>query len=51
MPVMRVIGQAAVEYLTNRATQQQRSMFATDLVDDKGRDLLVTRRKSSPFCN
>lgn len=43
MPVMRVLGESAVQYLRQRAFERKQPLFETDLIDERGRDLLVTR--------
>ena len=42
-PVMKVIGNAWVEFLRQHARKVNRPMFSYDLVDALGKELLVTR--------
>jgi hypothetical protein len=42
-PVMRIMGQAFVEYLRRDAKSRQRTMFSYDLVDGESKEPLVTR--------
>jgi hypothetical protein len=42
-PVMRAIGTAYVDFLRKNAQETNRTMFGYDLVDPRGKELLVTR--------
>lgn len=42
-PVMQVIGEAFADYVVAQAQQHQHAPFGRDLVDARGRELLVTR--------
>lgn len=42
--VMKVIGEAMVELICQRASKKGLQPFAEDLIDEKGKELLVTRR-------
>jgi len=42
-PVMRAIGDAFVQFLDENARVTRRPMFGYDLVDERGKELLVTR--------
>jgi hypothetical protein len=42
-PVMQAIGEAYVEFLRRHAQASNRPLFSYDLIDDRGRELLVTR--------
>jgi hypothetical protein len=43
-PVMQTLGSAVVQYLRRHAEETRRPIFSYDLIDDAGRELLVTRR-------
>jgi hypothetical protein len=43
MSLMKVIGQAMAQFLSEHANDSKRPMFSYDPVDEQGRDLLVTK--------
>jgi Patatin-like phospholipase len=43
-PVMQTLGSAVVQYMRRHAEEIRRPIFSYDLIDDAGRELLVTRR-------